>query len=313
MTQFDEVTPKAGVDAANKFMVVSLNGAIVVALDDAKGFQLQDAKKLDVSEITTKTYPKTLHAMHDQFAKWNLDGADQATNYLASVHGQLTSASRLLLVKGNAHGETAIQYASGKNSVKIRVAVVPPKQFNVAFKFVEVTNNAGDSKKTKWDKAKAQDFLNVLNWTFGPQANVSFKLADASPLSVNVKDFPLKDSALTGQVFQNLVAGQKYKSADFTVFLVKDYISRDKKGMSEAFPDEMVCAVADDPPNVVLKGEDKFEVTFAHEVCHLLQDIQQPSEAATVTGHHSREGILMSTGKESSRVDEALMRRINVP
>jgi hypothetical protein len=159
MTQFDEVAPKAGVDAVSKFMVVSLNGATVVALDGAKGFQLKDAKKLDISDITTKTYPKTLHAMHDQFARWNLDGADHGKNYLSTVFGQLTSASRLLLVKGNSHGETVIEAVSGKTTVKIRVAVVPPKQFNVAFKFVELPTTRASQRKPSGTRRRRRTCL----------------------------------------------------------------------------------------------------------------------------------------------------------
>jgi hypothetical protein len=316
--KFDEVYPEAGVNPRDNFMVVGEGRANVVAVQGANGLALPaKSSKLEVSEITDgKSFSTVTNALNAQFLGWNLKDEASTKDYLAAVHGKLNSSDlRLLYVKGGGHGETRLELGSGKTRIAMDVAVMPAKTFQIAFRFVQLTDEETREKKTKWAKSDAQDLLNILNWTYGPQANISFKLADAEPNPVTVpREKVHLEDAFFGGSFLKYVVGTKNKSADLTVFFVKDYISVDKNGLSETFQDEKACVVTDKPAIPVIKGEDSFAVNFAHEVGHFLQNVQNPEDFKNgMSGHHDRENILMSRGVQSTRLDETLMKRVNKP
>lgn len=55
----------------------------------------------------------------------------------------------------------------------------------------------------------------------------------------------------------------------------------------------------------VLDGYDPFLVTFAHEVAHFLQYVNIGS-----IPHVAAEGVLLSNGKQSTRVNKGLLTQI---
>jgi hypothetical protein len=313
MATFVGVTDKSGVDPKVHFpfMALAEGGAGVVMLKDAKGSRVTTDKKnkITVTEITSSNYSAATNALSAQFGKWNLTGSKKPAQFLAELHKQFGLRQRLILVQAKHTGETVINVGT---SAHINVSVMPAKIFNIAFRFVQLTSGK-KTKNTKWGPGDAQDLLNILNWTFGPQANVSFKLVDAIAAPATVGSDIDLDETFKGTDLKTLFLGTPNAKADVTIYFVKDYVTTDNDGFSQTFAAEKACAVVDNPPPVVIKGEDPFETTFCHEICHFLQNTKQPSEIGKGLGHHDREGVLMSEGRESQRMDEGLIRRVNAP
>jgi hypothetical protein len=128
---------------------------------------------------------------------------------------------------------------------------------------------------------------------------------------VNSDDIDLK-KPLTGQNFLKYLAGDKSKTADLTIFFVPKYISADKIGLSETFPVQGISVVEDAAATElpVIKGADAFVVNLVHEVAHFLHFRQ---DASPRNIHHDRQGILLSSKLQSTRLDSGVVGLINCP
>jgi hypothetical protein len=319
MANFDDLVPKAGVDAAKSYMVVGRDRYNVVVLQDAAGFRLLPNHKLEVKEISARDIlSNVISVLLAQFGSWNLKDSSNAKAFSDALTARFSKPdARLLLVKGKIKGATRLEASHGKQKIGINVFVLPPKSISVAFRFVKVSDSAGNPLDTVKDASQNQALLNVLNWTFAPQANVSFDLADTDTVKITLnrtmeESVNALKNKLWGKEFEKTGLQSRSKKAALTVFFVKDYLSRDDNGMSETFwPPDVACVVADAPKDYVVDGEDPFEIVFAHEVCHVLQNMQQPKEIGKGTGHHKRDSILMCENREGAKIDEPLMKRIN--
>ena len=152
----------------------------VVVLQDADEFRLLPNHKLDVKEISSRDIlSNIISLLLSQFGSWNLKDSSNAKAFSDALTARFSKPdARLLLVKGKIKGATRLEASHGKQKLGINVFVLPPKSISVAFRFVKVSDSAGNPLDRVKDASQNQALLNVLNWTFAPQANVSFDLAD---------------------------------------------------------------------------------------------------------------------------------------
>jgi hypothetical protein len=314
MQRFNELSKETGVDLLNSFMVVGLKGANLLLLQDAHELDLRyDRHSLDVSLVTQQTAGAVSNLLRGQFVRWNLMDEDSADSYWGAMHASLrfSKHSRLLLVSGKSAGVTSLSAVSGRTKVDLEVAVLSPKYFNVAFRFLQLRDDSGNVGKTQWGPSDSRWLVNKLNWVYGPQANISFQLADSDWVNVDVNAASVDvTQPLQGTDFLKYVAGSKSKNADLTVFFVQKYITVDKRGFSETFLDQNICVVEDKPPLPVIKGADPFLVDLAHEVAHFLRFDENP---IPLDDHHNRPNVLLSRAIQSARVDKELVKKINSP
>lgn len=165
--------------------------------------------------------------------------------------------------------------------------------------------------KTQWGPSDARWLISKLNWIYGPQSNISFRLADADWVNVDVKaDAMDLNKPLQGADFLKHAAGSKSKTANLSVFFVRNYLTVDKRGFSETFLDENISVVEDKPLLPVTQGADPFLVNLAHEVAHFLRFEE---EGTREDDHHNRPNVLLSRGVQSARLDKQLVKKINSP
>ena len=150
--------------------------------------------------------------------------------------------------------------------------MLSPKYFDIAFRFLQLRDDSGNVSKTQWGPSDARWLISKLNWIYGPQSNISFRLADADWVNVDVKaDAMDLNKPLQGADFLKHAAGSKSKTANLSVFFVRNYLTVDKRGFSETFLDENISVVEDKPLLPVTQGADPFLVNLAHEVAHFLR------------------------------------------
>jgi hypothetical protein len=306
MHSFTAVFKETGVDPLNRFMVVGLRSANVVVLHDAKGVDLRvDNKKLEVHQVTREQGNNVLSAFYDQFIKWNLVAEDSMKAYWGAMHNSLNFGlhSRLLFVTGKVPGLTEIKAVYRGIPLTLEVAVVPHLFFTVAFKFLQHLDESGNMKvMTPWEPSDGRWLINKLNWIYGPQANITFEMVEADWVKIDKS----LDQPLSEKNFLNYVVKQKNKRADLTIFFVGRWKGGEASGTY--FANEQAAVVEGNPNDPVGPGADPFLVTLAHEVAHFLT-----FEQDSVTFHHDRPNVLLSTGLQSTKLDKQLVFQINTP
>ncbi len=250
MARFASIFKETGVDPANQFMVVGLRGLNLVALHDAKGFDVRDlrydTKTLEIREVTRDQVHRVSSALSEQFISWNLQDEESAKSYWGVMHTALgTLNSRLLAVTGKARGSTEIKGVHGRTILRMEVAVVPQTSFTVAFKFLQHLDESNTMKSvTQWEPSDARWLINKLNWIYGPQANITFEMTGADWVKVNqVLGEPLNDKA-----FLNYVVQEKNDSADLNIFFVGRWKGGEAGGTY--FSDKQVAVVEGNPKSL---------------------------------------------------------------
>jgi hypothetical protein len=315
MPRFKEIAEDTGVTVPDSFMAVGLKASNLVSLEDAKGFNWHaDPNALDVSRVTSENVGHFSRLLKDQFASLNVPD-DKAKSYLRAMLDAVNAGpnSRLLFVTGKKVGRTGITVIPNRPPVSLGVWVLSHKQFTVAFRFVQMYDDKKNSSATRWMPANAAALVGELNWAYGLQANISFKLGDVDFTKITVSADDLDVTArLTGPNFLKYVAGDKSKTADLTIFFVPKYVSVSKRGLSETFPEKGICVVEDAAATElpVMKGSDAFVVNLVHEVAHFLH-FKQDSTPLEI--HHDRQGILLSSKLQSTRLDSGVVGLINCP
>ncbi len=317
MRRFREIVNETGVDLKNNFMAVGLQGSNLIELQDAPGFELRfDRTHLSVTHVTRETFSKSFNSIHAQFLLWGLLADDSAKKYLAQMAATTSFGvrSRLFLVTGKTRGVFPLAAVSGRESMNLTVGVLIPQYYDVAFKFLDCKDPNGVRLTTKWSPADAPWLIRRLNWIYGPQANITFNLISAEPLSVDLKD-PLDKTIssdperlgqstyqITGQAFVQDVIGRRQKGVDLNVFFVQKYTSRSRRGLSETFPEDVsvVSDLADPRVLPVTPGSDAFLVNFAHEVAHFVL-------SSGAEDHFERPDVLLSRHYQSARIDKQLV------
>ena len=118
----------------------------------------------------------------------------------------------------------------GNISVKLDVALLPRKDFKIAFKFLRQLDSSGkEINATRWKPEDAPWMLTRLNWTFGAQANIFFTQVEADW-------FPVKKALgpkISREDFRTHIVPHKTKGADITCFLVGDYDAKATEAAGE--------------------------------------------------------------------------------
>jgi hypothetical protein len=225
----------------------------------------------------------------------------------ACVQGCLAPRSRALRgfkVTAKGVGIPELKATRGNISVKLDVALLPRKEFKIAFRFLRHLDPSGkEIDATKWKPEDVPWILTRLNWTFGAQANIFFTSVEATRFTIAKALGP----KISRDVFRKEIVPKKIGGADLTCFLVGDYDAMDTEAAGEYLDDERVFVVVDEGNPPVFDYGEAFIGVVAHEVGHFLHHKRNMPGS----GHHSRKGILLSSGMESLSLDKQLVSNFN--
>ena len=302
MARFVQLLQKSGVYSDQNFMIVPQGGFNLVCLRDGKDYRIAHDDRLDVQEVGFDQVNRIASEYMRKRAVGQ-EGIDLLTRLRTSMYGTIasTAGAKLLKVSAKGAGIPVIKAKHGNIEVRLDVAILRRKEFAVAFKFVKHTNTQGALVPlTKFHATDAQGWIDQLNWIFGAQTNIYFKLvgADWVPIGKTL------GQPMNADVFKNTLVPYKHGSAKLTCFLVGKY-KGDEKGEHAAgsyFPGEKVC-VLDDGPHRDLFDDwdyDSFVGLMAHEFTHFLGG-----------PHHTRGPLLMSKQIETCDLDKQLVIQLN--
>jgi hypothetical protein len=226
---FGEVWTEWGVDEKGMhgpWMLVPSPGINAVILHDGKGLTVDDTQHQLVIE---EALPVLGESRLGPIAEL-IPGVALA-EMIASALVALLSGDRLFLVRGKRKGDTTIQAKDGRVvKASLSVSVKSPRPIKVAFNFVRHTVKSGGSttivNHTTRNPAEAAEWIKPLNRIFIPQANVVFK--PSRPPNWVVVDRALTPT-VTDSDWDDVIA-KGHSSADWNVFLVKNYDHTLKEG-----------------------------------------------------------------------------------
>jgi hypothetical protein len=299
MAGFRELWPFGGVGpwAGSTFMVTPRNGANLVILEGASPRELvYDRKKFDINKVT-----------HENNIRLGQKLNPEVTAHLMPALAALKPDSHLIAVT-KPHGTEDI-ITVGKESVTLKVGLFPPRRYSLSFKFLQ----HGSSRPSKWNPTHAAGWLTALNAIYGPQANITFEMAEAADYFTveTVLTQPISNKAFANYIVAHkskIVAG-KDKLPVLTVFLVGKWKDDGDHPNGSFFPDEDAAVLTDEPMHPKLDAAtDPLVLTLAHEVGHFVLHHRGFKKAEH---HHSREGILLSSGIQSARLDRQLVLNLN--
>jgi hypothetical protein len=302
MASFVQFLEHSGVYASQSFMIVPWRGFNLVCLRDSKNVRLSyDRGLLQVEDVSMEQVGQVAQEYID--ARFREQGGQERVDQLLRLRAALYATAR---PGGPARGLKVsgkgghISELRANNGPKLDVAILPRKDYKIAFKFLKHIDQSGKViNATIRTPEDVPWFLSKLNWTFGAQANIFFTLVDATWITVQ-KDLPPK---IPRDVFRKDVVPFKSRVADLTCFLVGDYDAMDNEAAGEYLPDEQVCVVIDQGNPPVFDTGEAFIGVMAHEVGHFLHHKRNIGGS----GHHNRSGILLSGGMESLSLDKQLV------
>jgi hypothetical protein len=302
MARFVQMLPKSGVYSDQNFMIVPQHGFNLVCLREGTDCRIDHDSRLDVQEVRFNQVDRIANE-YMQKRVIGRDGADMLTRLRTSMYGTVASDSRAKLLKVSAQGAgiPVIKAKYGSVEVRLDVGILRRKEFSVAFKLVKHMNGQGAMVSlTKFHMADAQRWVDQLNWIFGAQTNIFFKLVGAEWVPIG----RTLGQPMNADVFKKTLVPYKHGSANLTCFLVGKY-KGDEHGVHAAgtyFGQEKVCVVDDGPHREFFDDwtYDSFVGVMAHEFAHFLGG-----------PHHSRGSLLLSKGIETCELDKQLVAQLN--
>ena len=88
--------------------------------------------------------------------------------------------------KQGAAGLPEFKAARGSMTARLEVAILPRKEYTIAFKFLRHLDPSGKViNATRWTPDDVPWFMTRLNWTFGAQTNIFFTSVEAAWFTVN--------------------------------------------------------------------------------------------------------------------------------
>ena len=140
--------------------------------------------------------------------------------------------------------------------------------------------------------------LTRLNWTFGAQANIFFTQVEAAWFTVNNFWVP-------GSCAMSLkdIVPHKTKGADITVLPCRRPMHRRPRRLASICLTEQVCVVVRPGQSRRIDYGRSVHRAMAHEIGHFLHHKRNIGGS----GHHSRGGVLLSSGLESLSFDKDLV------
>ena len=302
MARFVQMLVKSGVFTDQNFMIVPQGGFNLVYLRDAAGFQIAHDRRLKVHEVKSEQVER-IATEYLRSREGSAGSVDRLLRLRTAMHNGVSKSARgkLLQVWANGSGLPVLTAKSGTASLKLDVAILRRKEYTVSFKFLKHTTQSGALlPATTWTTASASTWVTQLNWIFGAQANVYFKLIDADWVTLRTT----ASQPMTFEEFERTLIPLKHKNADLTCFLVGKYqgaASGAEAAGTYSIPHK-VC-VLDDGPFPALFDDwdfDSFTGLMAHEFTHFAGG-----------NHHNRGRLLMSHRIETLDFDKQLVVELN--
>jgi hypothetical protein len=309
MASFVQFLQDSGVYAAQSFMIVPQGGFNLVCLRDSKDVGLSyDRQRLEVEDVRLEHVERVAQEyINTRFrAQRSQERQDQLLRLRTALYATARpeGLARALKVSAKGVGIPELRAMRGNTRIRLEVAILPPKDFTIAFKFLKHLDQSGNViNATKWTPDDVPWFLTKLNWTFGAQANIFFTPVDSTWITVQKALGP----KISRDVFRKDIVPFKRRGADLTCFLVGDYDAMDNEAAGEYLPDEKVCVVVDQGNPGVFDFGEAFIGVMAHEVGHFLHHKRN----LPGSGHHGRSRILLSSGRESLSLDKQLVSNLN--
>jgi hypothetical protein len=308
MFRFATIYKETGVEPEEGYMAVGLKGSnllAVMGVDESKTLDLRfDSSKFDMQAVTREGLARISGVLSEQFLRWGLVADDSAKNYWGVVPAFVTGArrARLFLVTGKVPGTFPITAVNGAAQVKLTVVVLSRARYSVAFRFVQHLDTSNRmTDLTPWNPSDARWLTNKLNWIYGPQANITFSLADADWAKVN-KHF---DGPVAEDAFKKLILGSRGQAADLAIFFVDKWKGGEAAGTYYA--DTKSAVVESNPADLpVMPGYDPIVVNLAHEVAHFLLY----EELGYLPNHPHNTKNLLSDALQSSRLGKSTLSQI---
>jgi len=309
MPSFVQFLQDSGVYAAQSFMIVPRGGFNLVCLRDSKDVGLSyDRGRLQVEDVRFEHVERIAQEyintrFRDQRSQ---ERQDQLLRLRTALYATARpeGLARALKVSAKGVGIPELKAMRGNTGIRLEVAILPRKDFTIAFKFLKHLDQSGKViNATKWTPDDVPWFLTRLNWTFGAQTNIFFTPVDATWITVQKALGP----KISRDVFRKDIVPFKRRGADLTCFLVGDYDAMDSEAAGEYLLDEQVCVVVDQGNPGVFDFGEAFIGVMAHEVGHFLHHKRN----LPGIGHHNRSGILLSSGRESLSLDKQLVSNLN--
>jgi hypothetical protein len=285
------VRPDNGPFRSEKTVPVPLHRQTLVLLRGAKGAKQQAiGGKLDVTEVDPDLLLAHVHS-YVGLDIYNLSADDQK-DLLSRIYPpvQLEVAdpgndfrpppSKLLVVKGNLPGKTTLKAGDATQDVE----VFSPNRYTVSFRFLQPPKGVSDPSLSLWTKRKRSEvvaWISKLNWIFGSQANITFRLGTAEvfwshdALTSKIRHEDMADN------FANLNPKEadrdhRDNNSNFTVFLtgVVNYNGDPQVYGATYHPDDggsWVTVIADHPSYSYCEYPDQFIPVLAHELSHAIR------------------------------------------
>lgn len=245
-------------------------GFNLVCLRDSKDVRLSyDRDRLQIDDVRLEHVERVAQEYID--TRFRKQRSQEREDQLLRLRTALYAAARpeglarALKVSAKGVGIPELKAMRGNTGIKLEVAILPRKEFKIAFKFLKHLDHSGKViNATKWTPDDVPWLLTKLNWTFGAQANIFFTLVDATWFTVQKALEP----KISRDVFRKDIVPFKRRDADLTCFLVGDYDAMDNEAAGEFLPDQQVCVVVDQGNPPVFDYGEAFIGVMAHEVGH---------------------------------------------
>ena len=305
MPRFVQFLQQSGVYAEQSFMIVPRGGFNLVCLRDSKDVRLSyDRDRLQEDDVRLEDVePVALEYINFRYGKQkSQERDDQLLRLRTGLFGTARpdGLARGLKVSAKGVGLPELKGTRGNIGVRLEVAILPRKEFTIAFKFLRHLDPSGKViDATKWTPDDVPWFLTRLNWTFGAQANIFFTAVEATWFTVEKALGP----KISRDAFRKDIVPRKRRGADLTCFLVGDYDAMTTEAAGEYLPEEQVFVVVDEGNPPVFDLGEAFIGVMAHEIGHFLHHKRNMPGS----GHHGRGGILLSSGMESLSLDKQLV------
>jgi hypothetical protein len=223
MASFVQFLQHSGVYAAQGFMIVPQGGFNLVCLRDSKDVHLSyDRSRLQVEDVRLEHVERVAQEYIN--ARFREQRSQDREDQLLRLRTALYATARPGV------GIPKLKAMRGNNGLTLEVAILPRKDFTIAFKFLKHLDQSGKViNATKWTPDDVPWFLTKLNWTFGAQTNIFFTPVDATWITVQKALGP----KISRDVFRKDIVPFKRRGADLTCFLVGDYDATDSEAAGE--------------------------------------------------------------------------------
>jgi hypothetical protein len=298
-------------ESQTKMMVPSGRGrSRLVLLEDAKAGSWKAGPHVDVAAVSKD---QVLHALNTYLDHLWMAKSDRE-NLLGALQSRviqsLSSGGQLLSLTGKLTGQSWI--AAEKE--KLNLVVTDGEDYDITFKFLRCLDDDGNmSSATAKTPSDADAWIRQLRWILGAQADIWFASTDRQPLEIK-KPFHGVTEAMIRQN-KEFVDGID-RTADVTVYLVGKYAG--ERGDGQTFPDltakgDIVIAIDDKCTGTpVVKGDDPFIVTLAHELVHFALDKHGNKEKDQHI-YNNETNILFCKRVESTVVSTSLLNKLYPP